>query len=437
MVFSRMRFTILTVLLVASSVSGWVRQRTRRQSNGLNPANEYNERPCETEEGEAGVCVYYYQCDIATRTVIGDGTTLIDMRSATRECPTYLEICCQPKDRITEESSEKNKQGATYSDKIDPYKLSETQQMFDIEDMNFLETLDNLSKNTSFSEECGWNDPSNFVFQPPNQDVSDRGVYANYGEFPWMVALLRKSNTMVWVQNDYMGGGAIIHPSVVVTAQHKLRKIKAHELKCRAGEWDTEIDKEQFSIQERDADRFVSHERYFGASLLNDIALIFLKAPFDLGVPHIGPACLARGIPDNTATCFSMGWGKIDLVNEVDAKILKKVKLPLVEHDRCQELLHTKTRFRHIPNFVLDASLTCAGGEENIDVCQGDGGSALVCSIGHREGKMRYAVVGLVAYGLECGKRDVPGVYVNVPHLADWVDRQMRAAGLGTDSYSF
>ncbi|XP_052745969.1 phenoloxidase-activating factor 2 [Bicyclus anynana] len=376
------------------------------------------EKPCVTEGGESGVCVVYYQCDPQTRKVIGDGTSLIDIRSGNVECVSYLDICCKLNDRLP----------------VEPQKTEKQEK--DAEQPQQAQNEAKPSKNPSVSKECGWNDPSLFVFQPPNQDVSDRGVYANYGEFPWMVALLRKSGTKVWVQNDYIGGGAIIHPSVVVTAFHKLLQVTPNELKCRAGEWDTQTDKEQYGIQERDADRFVSHEEYFRASVYNDIALIFLKAPFELtSAPHIGPACLARVMPD-AATCFSMGWGK-DVLTDEYVNILKKVKLPLVEHDRCRELLHTNTRFRHIPNFVLHESLTCAGGEELVDTCRGDGGSALVCPIGHRDGKTRYAVVGLVAYGLECGKRDVPGVYVNVPHLADWVDRQMRAEGLGTDSYSF
>ncbi|XP_045781873.1 phenoloxidase-activating factor 2-like isoform X2 [Maniola jurtina] len=381
--------------------------------------------PCETENGVSGVCVLYYLCDQNTRKVIGDGTHLIDVRYG-GPCPHYLDICCQLDERVTpsEEANVVNSIRPT-STPTPAYKP----------DQKRTESLPK-APSTSASKECGWNNPDLFVFQPASQDVADRGVYANYGDFPWMVALLKKTGTSVWVQNDYIGGGSLIHPSVVMTAYHKLLQVTPEELKCRAGEWDTQTDKEQHKIQERDADRFVSHPDFFRTSVYNDIALIFLKSPFDLAkAPHIGTACLSSVLPDR-ATCFSMGWGK-DIQTDEYVNILKKIKLPLVEHKTCETQLHTNTRFRHIPKFVLHESLTCAGGEEHVDTCQGDGGSSLVCPIGHRDGKTRYAVVGMVAYGLACGKKDVPGVYVNVPHLYSWVQREMAAAGYDNTTYSF
>ncbi|XP_069363630.1 phenoloxidase-activating factor 2-like isoform X2 [Maniola hyperantus] len=397
----------------------------------LDPSNV--KKSCETEKGESGVCVLYYQCDQSTRKVIGDGTNLIDIRAG-RSCPHYLDICCQLNDRVT--SSEEDGVSERPTSSLMPtHKPNQTSPPVS-KPFKEMEGPQHEAPSTSANRECGWNSPELFVFQPASQDVADRGVYANYGDFPWMVALLKKTGTSVWVQNDYIGGGSLIHPSVVITAYHKLLQVQPEELKCRAGEWDTQTDKEQYKIQERDADRFVSHPDFFRTSVYNDIALIFLKSPFDLAkAPHIGIACLSSVMPDR-ATCFSMGWGK-DIQTDEYVNILKKIKLPLVEHKTCETQLHTNTRFRHIPKFVLHESLTCAGGEEHVDTCQGDGGSSLVCPIGHRNGKTRYAVVGMVAYGLECGKKDVPGVYVNVPHLYSWVQQEMAAAGYDNSTYSF
>ncbi|KAG8171356.1 hypothetical protein JTE90_022391, partial [Oedothorax gibbosus] len=47
----------------------------------------------------------------------------------------------------------------------------------------------------------------------------------------------------------------------------------------------------------------------------------------------------------------------------------------------------------------------------------GDGGSPLVCQSGDQ-----WYVVGLVSWGLGCGKPGVPGVYVNVLYYADWIN---------------
>ncbi|XP_039762326.1 phenoloxidase-activating factor 2-like isoform X2 [Pararge aegeria] len=460
------RYTILTVLLVTNHITAQLYEETvgrdqhgirRNNQNKINldptnrskdiqdtsyskPAeasNKFNDEVsltpsmknnCTTEEGVSGVCVLYYLCDANTRSVITDGSSILDERfGSPKSCNSYLEVCCELKDRIAVKViSTQNEQFHSSSSPPGFSAVSDEVQH------------SAPPKKFARNEECGWNRPDLFVFRTASQQVADGVIFSNYGEFPWMVALLKKSNTNVWVQNDYIGGGSIIHPSVVITVNHKLLQVTPEELKCRAGEWDTQTVNEQFQVQERDADRFVSHEEFFITSAYNDIALIFLKAPFDFAAaPHIGTACLLNMMPDTSAgPCFSMGWGKV-AKTEATINILKKIKLGLVEHEACRNMLQTNTRFRHIPHFELHKSLTCAGGEEFIDTCQKDGGSPLVCPIGNRDGQIRYGVVGMVAYGLECGKPNVPGVYANIPYLYEWVGKKMKEAGYENCSYCY
>ena len=51
----------------------------------------------------------------------------------------------------------------------------------------------------------------------------------------------------------------------------------------------------------------------------------------------------------------------------------------------------------------------CAGGEDGKDACKGDGGGPLVCDLGGV-----WNLAGIVSWGIGCGQRDVPGVYVKV-----------------------
>ena len=58
---------------------------------------------------------------------------------------------------------------------------------------------------------------------------------------------------------------------------------------------------------------------------------------------------------------------------------------------------------------VVVVGFLCAGGEEGKDACKGDGGGPLVCSVGGV-----WHLAGIVSWGIGCGERDIPGVYVKV-----------------------
>lgn len=129
--------------------------------------------------------------------------------------------------------------------------------------------------------------------------------------------------------------------------------------------------------------------------------------------------------------CFTTGWGKDKFGQKGQYHvILKKVDIPFVPRDICQENLR-KTRLGRF--FELHSSFMCAGGEIGKDACNGDGGSPLVCPL--EKEKWRYYHAGIVAWGIGCGDRNVPGVYVDVAKFRDWIDEQMKLLNLETVSY--
>lgn len=97
-------------------------------------------------------------------------------------------------------------------------------------------------------------------------------------------------------------------------------------------------------------------------------------------------------------------------------QILKKVSLPLVKKRRCERMLR-RTRLGRF--FILDDSFICAGGMKNEDACTGDGGGPLVCE---DESSSQYVLAGIIAWGIDCGKDDVPGVYVDVSKFTTWIN---------------
>lgn len=65
----------------------------------------------------------------------------------------------------------------------------------------------------------------------------------------------------------------------------------------------------------------------------------------------------------------------------------------------------------------------------------GDGGSALICGIPNE--KDYYYQAGIVAWGIECGKEGIPGIYANVAKFREWIDEEMTGMQFGTESYTF
>ncbi|CAH2062169.1 unnamed protein product, partial [Iphiclides podalirius] len=250
------------------------------------------------------------------------------------------------------------------------------------------------------------------------------GDEAQFGEFPWVVALLDNANS------SYAGVGVLIHPQVVMTGAHIAHKYAPGGLKVRAGEWDTQTNKERLQAQERIVqDQFI-HSDFDRKSLRNDLALLRLKEPFDLA-DHINVICLpGQGEKfDGSKNCVANGWGKNKFgLKGRYAVILKRVEVDMVEHGRCHELLKATRLGRH---FRLHSSFVCAGGEEGKDTCQGDGGAPLACPIGGD----RYKLSGLVAWGVGCGEKDVPAVYANVALFRGLVDAKMAEWGFDTNGY--
>ncbi|XP_038221444.1 phenoloxidase-activating factor 2-like [Zerene cesonia] len=242
---------------------------------------------------------------------------------------------------------------------------------------------------------CGWSNPGASVFR--KKDLH----HADFGEFPWMIAMLNPIDGDKW---NYFGGGSLIHPSVVITAAHKVYKMAANKIKCRAGEWDTQTENELFAHVERDVKKIVVHPDFNEKRSSNNVALLILQSPFNLtDQPHMGLACLGRQTPNPGTLCYSMGWGKNFFDSQEYATVLKKVPLPIVERNSCEYSLRTT---------LLGSKFRL----NNVDVS-------------------RYAVYGLVAFGVGCGDK-TPGVYASVPYVYDWVVEALAMEGIAAATFT-
>ena len=65
---------------------------------------------------------------------------------------------------------------------------------------------------------CGQRNPEGVTFRI----TGNKDKESEFGEFPWMVAIINVVQKDNIQQNYYLAGGSLIHPRVVLTAAHRL-----------------------------------------------------------------------------------------------------------------------------------------------------------------------------------------------------------------------
>ncbi|KAE8741403.1 hypothetical protein FOCC_FOCC013102, partial [Frankliniella occidentalis] len=246
---------------------------------------------------------------------------------------------------------------------------------------------------------------------------------AEPSEWPWHAALLETAS------DRYVCGATLIGPTWLLTAAHcVLDYPDPSALKVRVGEYDVRSDSESFT-QERAVVELVAHPTFDHASLQNDIALVRIARP-PRDHRNVGAVCLppprprsARqhdnrlkddaeaddDFPQEGSVCFVTGWGRKDEMSP-HSEVLKEVPVPLWSRGPCQEALRT-----HLgPSFLLPTTALCAGAKGR-DACDGDGGGPLMCNSGGRWFQM-----GIVSYGIGCGRHHSPGVYTKLSSFTSW-----------------
>ncbi|XP_034472517.1 phenoloxidase-activating factor 2-like [Drosophila innubila] len=332
---------------------------------------------------ESCECVEIWMCKNSTRNQYG--TYIIQPRSLyVKEVCKYNQICCYKSDMI-EKSPEP-------------------------------ELLDRM-------QDCGIRNVNGVELAI----AGDKHLEANFGEFPWMIGILEKDNLIENLIRN-IGGGSLLAPNVVLTAAHKVADKLPNTLIARAGEWDETTTDEIYICQDLDVEQIITHYQF--QYKVNNIALLVLKGSFKPS-PHISPICLPRSNQNfDHSGCIVTGWGKRRENSTDYPHILKKITMPLVHRNECTD----KIKIILGPRFYLEQTSICAGGEKDVDACFGDGGAPLICPI--RNSPNRYYQAGIVAWGIGCGKENVPGVYTDVPRFNSWINSELKKLNVDSKYYT-
>ncbi|XP_030386319.1 trypsin alpha-3-like [Scaptodrosophila lebanonensis] len=207
---------------------------------------------------------------------------------------------------------------------------------------------------------------------------------------PWQVSLL--------YQGTHHCGGVIYDNEIILTAAHCVVGYSTSKLTVRAGSTISICGGQLVSVA-----KILVHEDYSHSRRTNDIAVILLKdrLSFNNAVHAIK---LARSSPAHGVIAFVSGWGALDECREQRSDHLRGTQLKIVGREQC-----ASESYGYGEMAAIDTICTYAPGKSPNG---GDSGGPLV---------YKNELVGLVSWGIGCGREEYPGIFADVAYHREWI----------------
>ncbi|XP_053257564.1 tissue-type plasminogen activator isoform X1 [Podarcis raffonei] len=240
------------------------------------------------------------------------------------------------------------------------------------------------------------------------------GLYSYIQSHPWQAAIFVRIQGV----EAYLCGGVLIHSCWVLSAAHCfVERFDTSRLKVVLGR--TSRRNPEWSEQTFSVEKYVVHKSFVQSTFDNDIALLKLKSLYNecaMETDSVRPVCLPEPglkLPDWTE-CEISGYGKHEEFSAFFSERLKEGHVRLYPDSQCTPKL--------LSNRTVTENMLCAGDTREIDdACKGDSGGPLVCL---NNGQMN--LLGIISWGVGCGKKGIPGVYTKVVHYLSWIQENMK-----------
>ncbi|XP_053959939.1 transmembrane protease serine 9 isoform X1 [Anastrepha ludens] len=262
------------------------------------------------------------------------------------------------------------------------------------------------SSNHGLPAQCGIKNPAT-----PDQERIVGGTNASPHEFPWIAVLFKSGKQFC--------GGSVITKNHILTAAHCVARMTSWDvaaLTAHLGDYDIRTNYEVQHVVRR-IKRLVRHKGFDFSTLHNDIAILTVNEPMKFTY-EVQPICLptgssqlSRSYSGKVATVA--GWGSLR-ENGPQPSILQKVQIPIWANQDC-----ARKYGRAAPGGIIE-SMVCAG-QASKDSCSGDSGGPLIVNESGR-----YTLVGIVSWGIGCGKGEYPGVYTRITSLLPWIYKNIK-----------
>ncbi|CAG9134562.1 unnamed protein product [Plutella xylostella] len=271
------------------------------------------------------------------------------------------------------------------------------------------------------------------------------GLPAGLNRYPWMARIV--------YDGQFHCGASLLSKEYVLTAAHCVRKLKRSKIRVILGDHDQTITTESSAIMRAvttivrhrsfDADSYnndiallklrkpvtfskiikpvclpptavttiVRHRSFDADSYNNDIALLKLRKPVTFS-KIIKPVCLPPTVFDPSGKeGIVVGWGRTSEGGQLPA-VVQEVRVPILSLQQCRGMKYRASR--------ITSNMLCAG-RASTDSCQGDSGGPLLLQTGDK-----YQIVGIVSWGVGCGRPGYPGVYTRVTKYLPWLRANLR-----------